>query len=332
MILVLNCGSQSIKFKVFNNDFKIVKTNHFKVKNSKDYQLILNKELKSIDNIDKVCHRVVHGGNKFKDPLRINKSIINELKKCNKLAPLHNPYNILGIETALKIFPKAKQVAVFDTGFYKDIPQKAYLYALPNRYGFRKYGFHGISHEYASKKAAEIVDKNFNKLNIISCHLGGGSSVTAIKNGKAIDTSMGYTPLEGVVMMSRSGSIDPGIILELGKLLSFDKIEDVLNKESGIKGICGYSEMLKVLEMIKKGDNKSKLALDVFVYSIQKYISSYFGILGGCDLLVFTGMIGAGSSKIRNMITKDLKILKNTKVMSVEPDEELMIVKKSKNL
>ena len=202
----------------------------------------------------------------------------------------------------------------------------ALTYALPEEivkeFGYRKYGFHGISHEFVSKNL---------KGKVITCHLGGGASITAIKNGKAVDTSMGFTPLEGLVMMTRVGNIDAGIVLELAKNFGIEKTSDILNKESGIKGICGEGDMLKVLEMVKSGDKKAKLALDVFVYSIKKYIGSYFAILGGCDALVFTGAIGSGSAKIRNMITKNLDILKKTKILSIETDEELAIANKIKN-
>jgi len=334
MFLVLNCGSQSIKYKVFGKDFKTIKSARFIVGKNNQYQAILEKELGKIRDIDKVCHRVVHGGGKYRDPIRLDRKNLAELKKYNKLAPLHNPYNIQGIEISFRIFPKAKQVAVFDTGFYKDIPQKAYLYALPEnlrgKYGFKRFGFHGISHEYAARKGAEKIGKKFGSLNIISCHLGGGSSVTAIKKGKAVDTSMGFTPLEGVVMMTRAGSIDPGIILHLGKYLSFKELDDILNKRSGLLGISGSSDMLDILKKIKKGDKKAKIALDVFVYSIQKQIGSYFAVLGECDLLVFTGAIGSGSALIRNMICKNLNILNKTKIVSVKTDEELMIAQKSK--
>ena len=216
------------------------------------------------------------------------------------------------------------QFAVFDTEFFATLPEKAFTYALSesvsNEFGFRKYGFQGTSHQFVSRK---IKAKK-----IITCHLGGGASVTAIKNGKAIDTSMGFTPLEGLVMMTRSGDIDAGVVLELVREFTLDRTNEILNKESGIKGICGEGDMLKVLEKIKSGDKKAKLALDVFVYSIQKYIGSYFAILGGCDVLIFTGSIGSGSAKIRNMICKDLAILKKTKILAIETNEELAIAEK----
>jgi len=336
MILVLNCGSQSIKWKIFKKNLKLVKGKEIKISNSRKYKEILEKELKIISKnnfpIEKIGHRVVHGGEKFRKPIKINEGILKKLEKYNKLAPLHNPFNLLGIKTAKKIFSKADQIAVFDTGFYRDLPPKAYIYALPEnlrkKYGFRRFGFHGISHEYAANFIAKEINKPLKKLKIISCHLGGGASITAIKNGKAIDTSMGFTPIEGLVMMTRSGDVDPGIILELCKTYSSQKISEILNNISGLKGICEKGDMLEILKMAKKGNQKAKLALEVFVYHIQKYIGSYFAILGGCDILVFTGTIGSGSKKIRNMICQNLNILKNSKIMFIKTDEELAIAKK----
>jgi len=345
MILVVNCGSQSIKLKLFDENLKLLKSSKAEILNMENYQNILENELRKISGryISLIGHRIVHSGGIFKSPLRITGQNLPELEKINHLAPLHNPYNILGIKACREIFTGVDNFAVFDTEFFKDLPEVAHTYALPEEivkeFGFRRYGFHGISHEYVARKAAEAVKKPFNKLKIITCHLGGGASITAIKNGKAIDTSMGFTPMQGLVMMTRAGDMDSGVILEITKKFGVEKADDVLNKESGIKGICGGAEMLKVLEMVKQGDKpafaeasarqrKARLALDVFVYSIKKYIGSYFAILGGCDILVFTGSIGSGSAKIRNMICKNLDILKHTKILSIETDEELAIAKK----
>lgn len=341
MILVLNCGSQSLKYKLFSDDLRLIKEKKSVVKSQQAYQNILNQELKKLKaytgQISKVGHRVVHGGKKFREPISITPSILKELQKYNKLAPLHNPFNILGIKTALKIFPKAKQIAVFDTGFYKDLPEQAYSYPLPlsitKRYGFQRFGFHGISHQYTSELAAKKVGRPFKKLKIISCHLGGGASITAIKNGKAIDTSMGFTPLEGLVMMTRAGDIDPGLVLELTKVLSPQRTDEILNYQSGLKGICGLSDMREVLKKAKQGNKQAALALKIFVYRIQKYIGAYFTVLGGCDILVFTGAIGAGSSKIRQMICGNLKIFKGcikTRILAIEANEELAIAKELK--
>ena len=338
MILVLNCGSQSIKWKVFDDKLNVAKEGKREVLDANDFGRTLEEEIRKIDRttIKLIGHRVVHGGETFIGPIEITGENLLELEKLNHLAPMHNPFNILGIKTCQNIFTGVPQVAVFDTEFFSSLPEKAYTYALPEsivkEFGFRRYGFQGTSHQFVAKRAAEAVKKSLNKLNIITCHLGGGASVAAIKKGKAIDTSMGFTPLEGLVMMTRSGNIDAGIVLELVKNFSIDKAEEILNKGSGVKGICGQGDMIKVLEMVKAGDEKAKLALDVFVYSIKKYIGSYFAILGGCDILVFTGAIGSGSTKIRNMICKELKILGKTKVMAIETDEELAIAQKINKL
>lgn len=346
MILTLNCGSQSIKWKIFDSpnqskdvkfgdNLKVIQKGHAEVFDTHYYERTLREELLKVNiyDIDLIGHRVVHGGRTFLKPTKITPESLYDLDKLDDLAPLHNPYNILGIKTCRNIFKGIDNIAVFDTEFFADLPEKSYTYALPQeinkRFGFRKYGFHGISHEYVAKKSS---GKVFENIKIITCHLGGGSSIVAIKNGKVIDTSMGFTPLEGLVMMKRSGNIDAGIILELLKEYSIDEINEILNKESGLKGICGENNMISVLEKVKNKDRKAILALDVFVYSIQKYIGSYFAILGGCDVLVFTGSIGSGSAKIRNMICKDLNILKETKIMAIETDEELAIAKKILNL
>lgn len=314
MILILNCGSQSIKYAIYTKSLKLKKEKKIDFFNKKNFAKVLRKELLKIDEeITLVGHRVVHGGDKFKKPTVITRSVLKELSKI-KLAPLHNPFNILGIKIASRRFPRVKRVAVFDTGFYSDLPEKASLYPVPG--DFKRYGFHGISHEYVSSQ--------YSNKKVISCHLGGGASITAIKDGKPVDTSMGYTPMEGIMMMTRSGDIDPGIVLELGK-----RAEDILNKESGVKAICGYSDMRDVLKEEKK-DKDCRLALDLYVYKIQKYIGSYYAILGGCDTLIFTGAIGHGSAKIRKMITKNLKILSKTKVVAVKPNEELAIAQKIK--
>jgi len=340
MILVLNCGSQSIKWKLFDNNLKVKKEGGVSVFESKNYEKVLLGELSKVkkyeNEIAKIGHRVVHNGGKFKSPLVINRNNLENLEKLNHLAPLHNPYNILGIKFSQSVFPKARQIAVFDTGFFSTLSEKVYIYPIPEKirkkYKIRKFGFHGTSHEYAARRGSEIIGKDFKKLKIITCHLGGGASITAIDKGKAIDTSMGFTPMEGLVMMTRSGNIDPGIILNLESRIKNKELDRILNYESGIKGICGLSDMRDVLAAVKKNNRRAKLALDIFVYSIQKYIGAYFTILGGCDLLIFTGAIGSGSAKIVNMICRPLPIFKNTKVLSIKSDEELAIAKKVLNV
>jgi acetate kinase len=341
MILVLNCGSQSIKWKLFDKNLKLKEERKREVPNSKDFQKILTKELNQLKEsysgkIKRIGHRVVHGGEKFRKPTKITKRVLRELDKFKKLAPLHNPFNILGIKISERVFPGILQFAFFDTEFFADLPQKALTYPLPEKirknYGFRRFGFHGISHEYVAKEGSERVKKPFGRLKIITCHLGGGASISAIKYGKAIDTSMGFTPLEGLVMMTRSGDIDPGIVLDLAQRFSVKRVDKILNSQSGVRGISGIESMLDVLKRVKKGDKRAKLALEIFVYRIQKYLGAYFAILGGCDLLVFTGAIGAGSQKIRNMACNNLNFLKKTKILAIETNEELAIARKIKTL
>lgn len=336
MILVLNCGSQSIKWKLFSDGLKLEKEGKADIKSEGEYASILLKELEGLaeykDKIKTVGHRFVHNGGKFHGLVHLNSDILMEISKFSHLAPLHNPYNILGAKTAERVFTGSKQIAVFDTEFFAGLPETAKTYALPKeiteKYGIQKFGFHGISHEYVANEAAKKIGKPVRSLKIITCHLGGGASMTAIKNGKAVDTSMGFTPMEGLVMMTRSGSIDPGIVLKMAKETSAEKAEEILNKESGMMGICKTGEMLEVFEKIKRGDKQAELAFNIFVYSVKKYIGAYFAILGGCDALVFTGAIGAGLPKTRNAILKGMGFLKNTKVLAIKTDEELAIATK----
>jgi len=321
MILVLNCGSQSIKWKVFDQRLKLI---------SSGQGFNLEQELNRTDEtkVDLIGHRVVHGGGIFVKPTKITSENILELEKLNYLAPLHNPFNVLGIKECQKIFKNVDNIAVFDTEFFANLPEKAYTYALPEdiikTFGFRRYGFHGISHEYVASKVKAK--------KIITVHLGGGASICAIKDGKAVDTSMGFTPIEGLVMMTRSGNIDAGIVLDLVKKFGLDRTGEILNKESGLKGICGEEDMLKILDKVKIKNKKAKLAFDIFIYSIQKYIGAYFAILGGCDALIFTGSIGAGETITRKSICKDLKFLSKTKVLTIPTDEELAIAQKVLNV
>jgi len=334
MILVLNCGSQSIKWKLFDDKSKLAKKGESKVLDNNDHERKIEEELKKISTkkISLIGHRVVHGGQKFKKPTKITESVLRELEELNYLAPLHNPYNILGIKASQKFFSDIPNIVVFDTEFFADLPEKAFTYALPedirNKFGYRRFGFHGISHEYVANEGAKKINKPFDKLKIITCHLGGGASIVAIKNGKAIDTSMGFSPTEGLVMMTRSGDVDNEIILEMAKNYGVEETKKIINLKSGFQGICQSGDMLEVLDKIKNGDKNAKLALDIFTYQIKKYIGAYFAVLGGCDLLVFTGAIGFGSGKIRSMITKDLSILIKTKILAIKTDEELAIGQK----
>lgn len=307
-ILVLNCGSSSIKYRLFEGDKELaigliekIGEKGSKIRDHKQgialmiKQLLESKKIKSVSEIKAIGHRVVHGGELSKSCI-INRKVIDIIKKFSPLAPLHNPVNLKGILEMQKILPKIPHVAVFDTAFHQTMPEKAFIYALPyefyNRYGIRRYGFHGTSHQYVAQRAAAILKKPFNKSNIITCHLGAGCSITAIKNGKVIDTSMGFTPLEGLVMGTRGGDLDPGVIIHLADKLKMNihKIDDILNKKSGLLGISGIGKDMRPI--LKSRNKRAKLALEIFCYRLKKYIAAYAAILGKVDAIVFTGGIG----------------------------------------
>jgi len=305
------------------------------------FSLLLNKKIGMISDVrDIFCvgHRVVHGGESFRKPCIIDKKKLAKLKEYSPLAPLHNPPQVLVIEICFEYLKGIPQVAVFDTAFHSTLPKHAFIYGLPyelyERFGIRKYGFHGISHQYVAEETAKILKKPLEKLKIITCHLGNGCSITAIKEGKSMDTSMGFTPLEGVMMGTRPGDFDPSIIIFLLKKgYSIKKIEEMLNKRSGLLGLSGISnDMRDIMEEIKKGNPQAKLARDVFVYRIQKYIASYIGILGGLDALVFTAGIGENQREIRDRICKGIDfLLKKTKARTlvIHTDEERLIARHS---
>ncbi|MFA6106370.1 MAG: acetate kinase [Patescibacteria group bacterium] len=364
-ILVLNSGSTSIKYKIFNDEEKCLKSGI--IDGAADHEKALKDILRQIGDLRDLAavgHRVVHGGDDFYDPLILDSEKIGRLEEYNGLAPLHNPYNLAGIRAAMNYLPEIPQAAVFDTGFFRDLPEEAKSYALPkdlsDRFNIRRYGFHGISHEYAAMVGAKKLGLDFKKANLITCHLGGGWSVAAIKKGKPIDTSMGFTPMEGLMMMTRPGDIDPGIIFYLLKqgdsaesggkreaVIDFsrnkdsqteigtgtgeaaERLEKILNYSSGIKGVSGgiadYKELLKLVSL---GNGAAKTAFDMAVYRLVKYIGSYYAALEGrLDGIVFTGRIGAGNPMTRNAVTRKLKFLKCPHV-AVEADEELAIAKK----
>ena len=262
-----------------------------------------------------IGHRVVHGGEKFREPTIINQKVIETIRRLIPLAPLHNPPNLLGIEVTMEAAPQVPQVAVFDTAFHQSIPPRAFRYALPQNlydaHHVRRYGFHGTSHFYVAKQAALHLNRALDSLNLITLHLGNGASVTAIENGKSIDTSMGMTPLEGLIMGTRSGDIDPAIIFYLGSQggYAFPEIESLLNKQSGLKGICGLNDMREIGELAKKGDEKAKLAIEMYCYRIKKYIGAYCAALSRVDALVFTGGIGENAADIRSRCCEGLSRL-----------------------
>lgn len=349
-ILILNSGSTSLKYKLYNSKLEEIKSGFVEdigrgeVKNHTEALKIAINQVGSAENIKYVGHRVVHGGGKFHDPIVVDEKILEEVSKFNHLAPLHNPANLEGIKAAMEIIPSASNIAVFDTAFYKDLPEYAYLYAIPREYfeiyGIRRYGFHGISHNYVMLEAAKLLGRPAGRLNLITCHLGGGASITAIKKGKAIDTTMGFTPMEGLAMASRSGDIDPGIVIELikntdiqikdytGKGRIYD-VDHLLNKESGLKGLAGIEtdSIHEISHRAALGDRKMIDVLKLYAYRIKKYIGAYTAVLGHVDAIVFTGTVGFRSKRIKKMIVSGFKDIKNIKRLVIKTNEELMIAK-----
>jgi len=311
--------------------------------------------IKSINDIVAVGHRVAHGGEFFTESSLINDHVKSEIEKCIELAPLHNPANLKGILSMEKLLPGVPQVAVFDTSFHQSMPNFSYLYALPyeyyEKYKIRRYGFHGTSHKYVAKKACKILGLDFNAVKIITCHLGNGASVCAIKNGKSVDTSMGFTPVEGLIMGTRSGDVDAGILLFLAEKenLSIKQVNDVINKKSGVQGISGLSSDMRDLEdAAAAGNERAKLAIDMYYYRVKKYVGAYAAVMDGVDVIIFTGGIGENDPLIRAHVSEAIdfmgvdfdaeankgvrgkdKILtkpnSRVKVMSITTNEELVI-------
>ena len=356
-VLVINCGSSSLKYqlidmvneealaqglverigiegsvltqKVEGKDKYIVKE---EMKDHKDaIRLVLealvdenNGVIKSMDEISAVGHRVVHGGEKYKESVVINDEVKANIEECFKLAPLHNPANMIGIKACEELMPNTPMVAVFDTAFHGTMPEDAYLYALPyelyEKDGIRKYGFHGTSHKYVSQTCAEVMGRDIKDLKIITCHLGNGASLCAVKNGVSIDTSMGFTPLEGVAMGTRCGNIDPAIVTFLMKEegLSVDEVNDLLNKKSGVLGISGISSDFRDIEdaAFNKGNRRAQLALRIFEYKIRTTIGAYAAAMGGVDAIVFTAGVGENGPETRE------KCLEGLEFLGVEIDKE----------
>ncbi len=349
--IIINPGSTSVKYSLFHGDNEVAFCHFKKIDNKYRFNGVRIKKtdyedsfryfrgylkgkglLKNSKEITKVGIRIVHGGNYFTDPVIINNSVLKKIDKLSELAPLHNPFALSIIDQIKRKLPKVKITAVFDTAFHQTIPAYASTYPIPlhisKKFGIKRYGFHGIACQWAMRE----VKRKFKKIpkNIVICHLGGGCSITAVKNGKSIDTSMGFTPLEGLMMTSRSGDVDAGIIDYLSSKKSVDEVMEMLNKKSGFYGIAGTKDVKKIVDKAVKGDlayrqagNKCKLALEMFVYRLVKYICSYCGAMQGLDLIVFSGGIGEGSSVIRNIVTKELKPLGITskKIMVVHTEE-----------
>jgi acetate kinase len=391
-IFVINCGSSSLKYKLFDmrdedvlaegiierigieNSFlkyetkegTDIKIEHEIPTHKEGIELLIETllsdehgVLEDMDEIKAVGHRVAHGGEKFAHSTLIDDEVMKEIEDISDLAPLHNPANLMGIEVCKELMPETSQVAVFDTAFHQTMPEEAYTYALPyeyyEKYGVRRYGFHGTSHGYVANRAAEMMDEDINDLKIVTCHLGNGASIAAVKNGESIDTSMGFTPLEGLVMGTRCGDIDPAIVPFImdKEDMTTSEIDSVLNKESGLYGVSGVSSDMRDIEgAADEGNNQAQVALDIFNYRVKKYIGSYSAAMGGVDAVVFTAGIGENAIETREEILAGLeymgiKIDKNAndirgkeqiittsdstvKAMVIPTNEELVIAKDTK--
>ncbi|HHW66787.1 MAG: acetate kinase [Epulopiscium sp.] len=393
-ILVINCGSSSLKYQLINmNEEKVyakglcerIGIDGSRLKHTpsgKDTIIIeapmpnhkeavkmvldaLTHEeygvVKSMDEISAVGHRVVHGGESFSESVIIDEEVKKAIEACSELAPLHNPPNLIGIEACQHLMPNTPMVAVFDTAFHQTMPNYAYLYAIPyelyEKHKIRRYGFHGTSHKYVAYRAAELLGKPIEELKIVTCHLGNGASVCAVKNGKSVDTSMGFTPLAGLVMGTRCGDIDPAIVtyLQDKENLSAQEVDNLLNKKSGVLGLSGISSDFRDIEdAVKEGNEKAAVTMDVFNYIVAKYVGAYAAAMNGLDAIVFTAGLGENNHEVRRDVCKYLEFLgvkideeKNQcrgverdfsaegakiRTLVIPTNEELMIARETKNL
>lgn len=393
-VLVINCGSSSLKYQLINMDNEVVlakgicerigiEGSFLKHQPGEGDKITIEKPMpthteaiqsvlealtnsihgviKNMSEINAVGHRVVHAGEKFATSVIINDAVMDALNECIELAPLHNPPNIIGIEACKKIMPNVPMVGVFDTAFHQTMSKEAYIYAIPyelyEKHKIRRYGFHGTSHKYVSERAAEFLGKPLSELKIITCHLGNGASISAVKNGKSVDTSMGFTPLEGLVMGTRAGDMDPAIVtfLQEKEGLTATQVNDLLNKKSGVLGISKLSSDFRdIEEAAEAGNENAQLALEIYNYRVKKYIGAYMAAMNGADAIVFTAGLGENSDVVRAAICKDMEFLgikldlqKNNvrgkltdisaegsrvKVLIVPTNEELMIARDTKVL
>lgn len=359
-VFVVNCGSSSLKYQLIDSvteeviakglcerigiDGRLTHKPTGKETVSKDVSMPDHKSavsyvldaltdastgvIGSLSEIDAVGHRIVHGGERFAQSVIITQDVMEGIEACNDLAPLHNPANLIGIKACKALMPEVPMVAVFDTAFHQTMPEKAYMYGIPyefyDKYKVRKYGFHGTSHSFVSKRLLEIIDKVNKPSKVIICHLGNGSSVTAVKDGQSVDTSMGFTPLDGLIMGTRSGSIDPAAVQFLAAKLgySLDEVIDILNKQSGVSGVSGVSSDFRDLdEASMKGNGKAALALEMFAYKVAQYVGSYVASMNGVDAIAFTAGIGENNYKMRKMIAQYLGYL------GIDIDEEKNLIR-----
>lgn len=348
-ILVLNCGSSSIKYALYNMDDKSVMTSggaervgldgafvKVKLPNGEKktvmhdipehtegvkfiFSLLTNPEIgviKDLNEIDAVGHRMVHGGEKFNKSVVLTDEVLKTFEECIDLAPLHNPANLKGVKAVSELMPGLPQVGVFDTAFHQTMPAHSYLYAIPyelyEKYGVRRYGFHGTSHRYVSKRVCDFLGVNPADKKVITCHIGNGGSIAAVDGGKCVDTSMGLTPLEGLMMGTRSGDIDGGAITFLEKKLGLDAdgMSNLLNKKSGVLGITGISSDMREIESANdEGNERAKLALDMYSYRIKKYVGAYAAAMGGCDIIVFTAGVGENQASMREDVCRNMEYM-----------------------
>ena len=366
-VLVINCGSSSLKFQLIDSisekvlakglcerkgiegsrlvyqpeggEKEVIESdmpNHSKAVGMVLDALVNEKTgvIKSLDEVGAVGHRIVHGGEKFASSTIITDEVIEAIKECNDLAPLHNPANLIGIDACKEHMPDTPMVGVFDTAFHQTMPEDAYIYGLPyeyyEKYKIRRYGFHGTSHSYVSKRVSEILDKPYDELKTIVCHLGNGASICAVNGGKSVDTSMGLTPLEGLIMGTRSGDIDPAIMEFIANKenMSMDEVMNVLNKKSGVYGITGFtSDFRDIMDAMAKGDKRAELAIHVFAYRVIKYIGAYAAVMNGVDAIAFTAGLGENNSYIRERICNSLEYLgvKIDKSLNETKQDEIII-------
>ncbi|HEY5651093.1 MAG TPA: acetate kinase [Acidimicrobiia bacterium] len=321
-VLVLNCGSSSIKYRLFDDEEPVAKGIVERIgqhdSEVPDHRSGLRRVLEALaphiadGGLDAIGHRVVHGGEEFVRPTVIDDDVIDRIRAQIPLAPLHNPANLLGIEVAVELEPHLPQVAIFDTAFHRTLPPRAFRYAMPEStyrdHGVRRYGFHGTSHAHVAQLAAEHLRRPLTELNLITLHLGNGASATAIERGESVDTSMGMSPLEGLVMGSRSGDIDPAIVFHLERSagMTNDEVESMLNRQSGLLGLCGDMDLREVERRAAEGDADAALALDVYGYRIKKYVGAYLAVLGTVHAVVFTGGVGENQPDIRRRALEGL--------------------------
>ena len=323
-MLVVNAGSSSLKLRVLGPGDELLESYDLPAGDS---------SVPVAQRVDALGHRIVHGGTRFRDPVRIDDDVVRALRDLTELAPLHQPKSLAALEATTAAFPDVPGVACFDTAFHATLPEAAATYALPRelseRFALRRYGFHGLSHSYASRRAAELLERPLEELRIVTCHLGAGASLSAVRGGRSVDTTMGFTPLEGLAMATRSGSVDPGLLLWLVDHEGLDPVElaDALEHRSGMLGLAGTADMREVVSLAREGDTAATLAFDVYVHRLRAGIAAMAAAMNGVDALVFTGGVGENSPEVRDAAVEGLSFLGAVEVLVVEAREDLEIAR-----